>query len=158
MKNDQSAREHLLYLLKGDGAHLEFNAAVKDLPHGLRGKKPKGATHTAWELLDHMRICQRDILDGLRDPKHVSPEFPAGYWPSEPSPANEKAWNKSAQSFREDQQELIELVSDSSRDLFAPLPNGDGQTIARKVLMAADHNAYHLGQLVLLRQLLGAWQ
>jgi DinB family protein len=158
MKNDQPLREHLLLLLKGDGAHLDFDAAVKDLPADLRGKKPKGGAHSPWKVLEHLRICQRDILDGLRDPKHVSPEFPAGYWPREAAPANGKAWENCAKAFRSDQQELIALLNDPSKDLFAPLPGGDGQTIVRRVLMAADHNSYHLGQLVLVRRMLGAWQ
>jgi hypothetical protein len=157
MTNDKPLREHLLYLLKAEGAHLDFEAAVKDLPAELRGKRPKGAAHSPWEVLEHMRIAQWDILEFTRNANHVSPEFPDGYWPSAPAPANEKAWEKSVGAFRTDLTAITELVANESTDLFARIPHGDGQTILREVLLVADHNAYHLGQLVLLRRLLGAW-
>ncbi|HZR29213.1 MAG TPA: DinB family protein [Terriglobales bacterium] len=158
MKNDKSLREHVLYLLNDGGAHLNFDAAVKDVPAALRGKTPKGAEHSPWEVLEHMRIAQWDILEFTRNSKHKSPEFPKGYWPSASAPPNEKAWEKSAASFRADLKAMCDLVSDESTDLFAKIPHGDGQTVLREALLLADHNAYHLGQLVLLRRLLGAWQ
>jgi hypothetical protein len=158
MKQDQSLREHLLALLTEDSAHVKFDNAVEDLPADLRGKRPKGADHSPWELLEHMRIAQWDILEFCRNPKHVSPEFPAGYWPRQADPANEKAWNDSVSAFREELSAMAKLVTDSSVDLFAPIPHGDGKTILREALVLADHNSYHLGQLVLLRRLLGAWK
>ncbi len=158
MGSDKALREHLLYLLQGDGAHLDFEASVKDLPASLRGKRPKGAAHSPWEVLEHLRITQRDILESTHNANHVSPDFPAGHWPSAQAPADEKAWNKSAYAFRIDLKALTNLVTSASTDLFAPIPNTDGQTILRKVFLAADHNAYHLGELVLLRRMLGAWQ
>src|SRR5438128_2080373 len=102
MKNDKSLRKHLLYLLQDSGAHLQFDAAVKDLPFGIQGKRPHGASHSPWELLEHMRICQWDIVEFSRNPKHVSPEFPAGYWPTAQAPPNDKAWDKSVHAFRAD--------------------------------------------------------
>ena len=110
-----------------------------------------------WRLLEHMRIAQWDILEFTRDPKHVSPEFPAGYWPSAPAPAMEGDWDKSVEAFRADLDAMAALVANESADLFARIPHGDGQTILREALLVADHNAYHLGEFVLLRRLLGAW-
>ena len=130
---------------------------VRDLPATHQGKRPHGAQHSPWEVLEHLRIAQWDILEFTRNPHHKSPEFPSGYWPSTPAPPDDKAWDNSAQAFRADLQELAGLVADDSTDLFAKIPHGDGQTILRQALLAADHNAYHLGELVLLRRLLGAW-
>ncbi len=158
MKDDKVLREHLTYLLKGEGAHVDFEGAIKDLPVSLQGKKPKGAQHSPWEVLEHMRIAQWDILEFTRNASHVSPEFPGGYWPSAQTPPADDAWAKSAQAFRADLAAIVELVENKSTDLSAPIPHGDGKTILREVLLVADHNAYHLGELVLLRRLLGAWQ
>jgi hypothetical protein len=152
---DSALREHALHALKGDGAHLEFDVAVQDLPAPLRGKKPKGAAHTPWQVLEHLRIAQADILGYLRDAAHQSPEFPAGYWPTADAPPDEKAWNKSAEAFRADLQALVEMAQ--TADLLASLHGLEGQTILRKLLMLADHNSYHLGELVALRRTLGAW-
>ena len=160
MNGDQTARlrEHLLYLLKGGGAHLDFDKAIADLPAELRGAKPPGVPHTPWRLLEHLRIAQRDILEFTRNPKHVSPEFPAGYWPKTPAPPDNKAWKKSADAFCSDLKAMIKIVESKSTDFLAPIPHGDGQTILREALLVADHNAYHLGELLLLRRLLGAWK
>jgi hypothetical protein len=157
MGSDKSLRQHLLKLLQGGEAHPDFEAAVKGLPAGLRGKRPPGAAHSPWEVLEHMRIAQWDILEFTRNPSHVSPEFPVGYWPNAPAPPNDKAWNKSADAFRADLKAMSELVANESNDLLAPIPHADGKTILREALLVADHNAYHLGALVLLRRLLGAW-
>lgn len=158
MRNDKALREHLLNLLKGDGAHANFDAAVKDLPVSLRGKRPKGAEHSPWEVLEHLRIAQWDILEFSRNAKHVSPEFPGGYWPGAQAPPNETAWDKSADAFSSDRKAMAELIAKESTDLLAPIPHAEGKTILREALLVADHNAYHLGELVLLRRLLGAWQ
>jgi hypothetical protein len=157
MANDKALRQHLLNLLKASNAHVDFDSAFKDLPAQLRGKRPKGTQHSVWEVLEHMRIAQWDILEFSRDPKHKSPEFPRGYWPRTQSPPDDTAWDKSIQSFRDDLEALCALVADKSTDLFAKIPHGDGQTILREALLAADHNAYHLGEVVLLRRILGAW-
>ena len=158
MANDKALRQHLLSLLNGGNAHVDFDSAFKDLPSGLRGKRPKGTQHSPWEVLEHLRIAQWDILEFSRNPNHKSPEFPAGYWPRTPAPPDETAWDKSIQSFRKDLEALCDLVADESTDLYAKIPHGDGQTILREALLAADHNAYHLGEAVLLRRILGAWR
>jgi hypothetical protein len=158
MSTDKALREHLVYLLQDGGAHLQLDAAVKDFPADLRGKKPAGAEHTPWQLLEHLRICQWDILEFSRDAKHKSPDFPAGYWPKESSPPSAKAWDKSVAAFHSDLKAMIVLVKDPKTDLFAKIAHGDGQTILREALLAADHNSYHLGQLVLVRKMLGAWK
>jgi DinB superfamily len=156
--HDMSVRQHILDLLTSGHAHTEFEAAFKDLPPALRGKRPKGAEHSPWEILEHMRIAQWDILEFSRNPKHESPDWPGGYWPASPAPADEKAWSKSLRAFRSDRKAMCDLVADESIDLYARIPHGSGQTILREVLLVADHNAYHLGELVLVRRLLGAWK
>ncbi|PHQ34773.1 DinB family protein [Rhodopirellula bahusiensis] len=155
--SDQSVREHVLDLLKGGGAHLHFEQAIADLPEELRGAKVDGVPHTPWRLLEHMRICQWDILEFCRNSDHVSPEFPDGYWPKEDAPSDSASWDQSVQHFRDDLQAMIDLVANPDTDLFAPIRHGDGQTILREALLVADHNAYHLGQLVFLRRCLGVW-
>ncbi len=157
MESDRALREHLLYLLNGGGAHLNFEAAVKGIPAGLRGERPKGSPYSLWELLEHMRIAQWDILRFSIDSQHVSPEFPSGYWPAKPAPPNHRAWTRSIRAFKADLETMCKLVSDESTDLSARIPHGDGQTILREALLVADHNAYHLGQIVLARRSLRAW-
>jgi hypothetical protein len=158
MPNDASLRQHLVSLLKDGNAHATFDDAVKDMPVELRGKRPKGAEHSAWEVLDHLRITQWDILEFSRDASHKSPDWPKGYWAATPEPPDDKAWDKSVNAFRKDLKAMCDLVADKSTDLFAKIPHGDGQTILREALLTADHNAYHLGELVLVRRLLGAWR
>jgi hypothetical protein len=158
MNQDQSLREHLLYLLRDGGAHLNFEKAIARLPPKLRGVRPRGVPHSPWRLVEHLRIAQWDILEFCRNPKHVSPAFPEGYWPARDAPASAGAWNKCVAAFRADLQAMQDLVADPATDLFARIPHGQGQTILREALLVADHNAYHLGQLVVVRRLLGAWK
>jgi len=155
--SDQKLREHLLYLLGGGGAHLDFDQAVADLPPELRGARPPNIPHTPWRLVEHMRIAQWDILEFSRNPRHVSPDWPEGYWPQGDAPADEQAWKQSLSRFRADLDEMKRLVADPHADLMARIPHGSGQTILREALLVADHNAYHLGQLVTVRRALGAW-
>lgn len=155
---DKALRAHVAYLLKGGGAHLNFEQAIADLPKDLRGATVEGVPHSPWRLVEHMRICQWDILEFSRNPKHVSPEFPDGYWPKTDAPPRSKSWDESIRAFRRDLRAMLNLVSNPKTDLFAPIPHGDGQTILREALLVADHNAYHLGQLVMLRRFMGAWQ
>jgi hypothetical protein len=157
MQNNKVLREHVLDLLIGDGAHLNFDGAVKNLPPDLRGLRPTGGAHSPWEVLEHMRIAQWDILEFIRNPHHVSPEFPGGYWPGAQAPASESAWDQSADAFRCNLRELAELVANESSDLLSAIPHADGKTLLREALLAADHNAYHLGELVTLRRVLGGW-
>jgi hypothetical protein len=155
--NDRSLRQHLLYLLGGGGAHIDLERAIVGIPVELRGVRPANTPFTTWRLLEHMRICQWDILEFSRNPKHVSPQWPKGYWPAGDAPPDAAAWDRSVEALRRDLEAMQVLVADSSHDLFASIPHGDGQTLLREALLVADHNAYHLGQMVLLRRLLGAW-
>jgi DinB superfamily len=156
--HEQSFRQHLLELLAGGGAHAKFEDVVKDLPVKLRGARPAKFPHSPWMLLEHLRLAQWDILEFSRNPKHVSPDWPSGYWPKAEGPPNAEAWNKSIQQFRRDRKALEKLVANPKTDLFARIPWGDGQTILREALLVADHNAYHLAQFVDVRRMLGAWK
>ncbi|MFZ0213931.1 MAG: DinB family protein [Candidatus Acidiferrales bacterium] len=155
--NDQALRAQIVKLLEGGQAHADHRAAFADMPEAKRGIRVADAPHTAWQLLEHLRIAQWDILEFSRNPKHVSPKFPEGYWPTSEMPPSNIAWETSVKAFDRDLREMKELVSNQKTDLFARIPHGDGQTILREALLVADHNAYHLGQLVLLRKMLGAW-
>ena len=155
---DQALREHLVYLLKGGGAHIHFMDSLEGFPAGKRGTFAQGLAHTAWQLLEHTRLAQWDILEFSRNPKHVSPEFPDGYWPKTPIPPSNEAWEKSVATFQDDLEKMIRLVENPRTDLFARIPHGQRQTILREALLLADHNSYHLGQLVDLRRALGVWQ
>jgi hypothetical protein len=159
MARDTTAalRKHLLDLLRGGDAHGHFDKAVADLPPALRGAKPPGQPHTPWRLLEHMRIAQWDIIEFGRSPAYVSPPFPEGYWPAADAPPDAAAWDRSVAAFGADAKALEDLVADPATDLFTPFPHGQGQTWMRQALLVADHNAYHLGQLILVRRLLGAW-
>jgi len=154
---DTVLREHLLALLTNGHAHVTFDAAIKNLPEPLRGKAPKGAEHSPWQLLEHLRIAQWDILEFSRNPRHQSPAWPEGYWPATAAPPGDQAWDKSVRAFRRDLKAMCDLVADPATNLYAKIPHGTGQTILREALLVADHNAYHIGQLVLVRRLLGAW-
>jgi DinB superfamily len=155
---EQSLREHLLELLAGGSAHAKFEDVIKGLPPKLRGMKPANFPHTAWMLLEHLRLAQWDILEFSRNPRHVSPPWPSGYWPKTEAPPSAAAWNKSVQQFRRDLKAMQALVANRKTDLFARIPWGDGQTILREALLVADHNSHHLGQLIDVRRMLGAWK
>ncbi|MGH9580440.1 MAG: DinB family protein, partial [Terriglobales bacterium] len=154
---DKALRDLALYPLRGGGAHVSFEEVIEGLAPELRGVKPARQPFSAWRLLEHMRIAQWDILEFSRNAAHVSPEFPSGYWPVGDAPPDDEAWDKSVASFYLAQTAMQDLVSDPATDLLAPFPHGDGQTLLREALVLADHNAYHMGQLVLLRRLLDAW-
>ncbi len=156
--HDVALRQHLLELLNGGHAHADFETAVRGLSPALRGKRPKGAEHSPWEILEHLRIAQSDILEFSRDPNHKSPDWPSGYWPATAAPSDAKAWDKSVRAVRRDLKAMCDLVADPATDLLGRLPHGNGQTILREALLVADHNAYHLGQMVLVRKLLGSWK
>jgi hypothetical protein len=156
--HDQALREHVVYLLEGGGAHAKFDDIVDKIPADLRGKKVNGLPHTLWMLLEHLRLAQWDILEFSRDPKHVSPAWPAGYWPKTEAPPSDAAWNDSVTQFHASLKEMVNLVNDPKTDLFAEISWGDCQTILREALLVADHNAYHLAQMVDLIRLLGAWK
>jgi uncharacterized damage-inducible protein DinB len=148
-------QQQLLDLLEMKGAHVSLDEAVEDFPAEIRARKPAGAPHTAWQLLEHMRIGQWDILEFSRDARHKSPKWPEGYWPKSEAPANDAAWEKSIAAFRKDLEDLKKLVGQASEEqLYAPIPHGDGQTLLREALLVADHNSYHLGQLMFLKKML----
>ena len=158
MKHDKALRRQVVELLRSKHAHVDLEGALADLPPRLRGKKPKGAQHTVWQLLEHIRLGQWDILEFSRNPKHVSPKWPEGYWPKTEAPPSAAAWNTSLRKIRADQKAMEKLVESEKSDLLALIPHGTGQTLLREALLAADHNAYHIGQIVLLRRLLGNWK
>ncbi len=155
-QSDTSLRRHLAELLGMGHSHITLDEAVEDFPKELRGVKPAGAPHTAWQLLEHMRIAQHDILDFSCNPKYKELRFPDDYWPAAEEPPDEHAWSASIRQFRKDLQEMQSLVADAKNDLFAPIPHGSGQTLLREAMLVADHNSYHLGQLMFLRKSLGA--
>jgi len=150
-------REQIINLLKGGQAHLTLDDTLKGFPEKLRGVKPPGAPHSAWQLLEHLRIAQLDILEFSRDAKHVSPKWPEGYWPTNDKPPTDAQWKKCVSAIKKDLQAMQRLVEDPRTDLYSKIPHGTGQNILREALLIADHNAYHLGQLLLVRRLLGAW-
>jgi len=154
MKKPDPLRQHIDNLLTKAEAHIDLAGVLQDFPRDLRGRKPAGAPHTPWQLLEHIRIAQWDILEFSRSARHKSPKWPEEYWPSTAAPPDDKAWDKSVKQTLADLKTMSALVRDAKRDLTAKIPHGDGQTLLREVLLVADHNAYHLGQLVMVRRIL----
>jgi len=154
MKTNDPLRQHLINLLTKGEAHVNLESELKDFPLELRGRKPPGAPHTPWQMLEHIRIAQWDILEFCRDANHKSPKWPEGYWPKTEAPPDDKAWNKSVKQAMADLNAICELVGDPKKDLFTKIPHGDGQILLREALLVADHNAYHLGQIVMVRRIL----
>ena len=155
-EKDRALREHLLYLLRGGGAHVGFEDALKDFPEELYNARAEGVPYTPWQLLEHMRIAQWDIVEFSHTASHVSPPWPEGYWPDKSREAGAADWRLSVEGFREDLRRMEALVEDEAGDLYARIPHGEGQTLLREALLVADHNAYHLGALVTLRRALEA--
>ena len=155
--SDDLLRDHLVRLLGWHDAHVDFDAAVGGLPPELRGTRPQGLPYSPWELLEHLRITQLDILDFCRNPAYSELEWPREYWPASPEPPSAEAWESSVAACREDREALARLARDGAVDLYARIPHGSGQTYLRELLLVADHNAYHVGELVAVRRLLGAW-
>ena len=158
MPMNDPAREQIIKLLQGGQAHLTLDDVLKNFPPKLRGLKPAGAPHSAWQLVEHLRIAQWDILEFSRNAKHVSPKWPEGYWPSSDRPPTDAAWKKCISAIKRDCRAMQKLVENPRTDLYSKIPHGTGQNILREALLIADHNAYHIGQLLLVRQLLGAWK
>lgn len=154
----ETLRSQLVKLLDWGDAHVDFDAAINGLPVSLRGERPIGLPYSAWQLLEHMRIAQRDILDFCRDSDYRQPKWPDDYWPGTEAPPSPEAWEESVAAFRADREALKRLIADPALDLLGRVPNGDGQTYLREALLVADHSAYHLGELVAVRRLLGAWK
>ncbi|MFZ3331724.1 MAG: DinB family protein [Candidatus Acidiferrales bacterium] len=155
--NDKELREYLAKVLTWGEAHADWKKALAGLDAAHRGVRPAGSPYSAWELLEHARISQEDIVDFSTNPKYRAREWPASYWPNSPAPPDDAAWEKSVKEFAKGTQEMVKLLNDPRTDLFAKIPHGTGQTMLRQALLLADHNAYHLGEFVLVRRLLGAW-
>lgn len=158
MTEDAPYRELLARLLAWEDAHVGYDAAVADIPIALRGKPPTGLPYSAWQLVEHLRITQQDILNFCRNPSYEELEWPKDYWPASPAPASEAAWNDSLAAFRRDREALQQLAADPTIDLTARIPHGSGQTYARELALVADHSSYHVGQLVLVRRVMGIWK
>ncbi len=154
---DRALRQELAAHLEKSHAHVSLKPALAGVPAEIRGAKPASAPHTLWQILEHLRIAQWDILEFSRDAKHASPDWPSGYWPATDAPPNDREWEKSVHAFEHELNEMRKLVLDPKTDLFARIPHGTGQTILREALLLVDHNAYHIGQFVIVRRLLGAW-
>jgi len=154
----QPVRDHVVDLLLRGHAHMSFQHALADWPAELRGRKPQGQPFTAWRLLEHIRISQWDIVEFTKSARHVSPEWPEGYWPRDDAPPDPATWDKSVAQVERDLKRMGRIVADPATDLYARIPHGTGQTVLREALVLADHNSYHLGQLVLLKRLLGLYQ
>lgn len=153
-----SVRNHLIDLLEGGNAHTDFDGAIDDLPPEMRGARSDKFPYTIWELVEHLRISQYDIVEFSRNPTYESPPWPKGYWPQNDAPRDEEEWEESLAAVRRDHKDMVDMVSNPDLDLFQPFAHGNGQTLMREALLVADHNAYHIGQIVLLRKLLGVWK
>lgn len=158
MSSDAPLRELLSRLLAWEDAHVGFDAAVADIPADLRGKQPSGLPYSPWQLVEHLRRTQHDILEFCRNPNYQELKWPDDYWPPSPSPAPPAAWDESIGQFRKDRSALQQLAADPNTDLAARIPHGNGQTYLRELVLAADHAAYHVGQLVVVRRLVGIWK
>jgi len=156
MDQEKDLRQRLDKVLAGKGAHMDFESVVSGFPKKLHGKKPSFIPYSAWQLLEHLRIAQWDILEFSRNANHVSPPWPEGYWPKDPQPPKEEDWDRSVQQFQKDLNDMRALVSNPSTDLHRKIPHGSGQNILREALLVADHNSYHVGQLMMLCKILEA--
>lgn len=155
---DRALRDLLVEFLRGGSAHVELKKVIDDFPAELRGKKPKGAEHSAWQLLEHIRIALHDLYDFSTNPNYVTPNWPGDYWPKEAAPPDDDAWKTSVRAVKKDLADFEKLIGEPETNFYATIPWGDGQTILREVLLAGQHTSYHLGQLVSLRRELGAWE
>jgi uncharacterized damage-inducible protein DinB len=156
-RHDTQLRDQLAKLLDWQDAHVNLDRAVSDIPAELRGRKPANAPYSAWQLVEHLRITQKDILEFCRNPDYEEMKWPDDYWPRSEAPPSSADWDRSLKEFRRDRKALQQLAADPAIDLFAPIPHGDGQTYLRELLLVADHTAYHVGELIVLRRILGIW-
>jgi hypothetical protein len=154
MDKDADLRRHVLELLEGSFAHVDLETAIRGFPMNLINERLEGSQHSPWHLLEHLRLAQWDIVEFCRDPDHVSPDFPDGYWNLGTASVNE--WERSIEQILGDLQTMRDMISDPAADLFTPFPHGDGQTLLREALLVADHNSYHLGQIMQLKKTLEA--
>lgn len=158
-KEDDKLRKELLWLLDGKGAHADFEEAIAEIPQKYYGAPVKGLPYTLWRILQHMKLSQRDIIEYIKNPNYEELEWPEGYWPQEKSPPSSAAWDKSVDQIRDDLQELKDLVENPKTKLLEPIPHiKKGPTILHEIFLVADHNSYHVGQIILLRGMLGIWE
>ncbi len=155
---DRELRDQLVKFLGGSEAHAEFKTVVDDFPVQARGVVPRGAEHSAWQELEHIRIALHDLLDFSTNPNYVAMKWPDDYWPKEAAPPSDEAWDVSVRAVKRGMADFEKLVGDPESNLYATIPWGEGQTLLREVLLAGQHTSYHLGQIVLLRRILGAWK
>jgi uncharacterized damage-inducible protein DinB len=156
--DDKALRKNVVELLRSGSAHVAPEAALADVNPKFRHVRPAEGVHSIWEELEHIRIAQEDILRYTLDADWQSPKWPAGYWPANVAEVTDEMWGESVRRFSADLEALVELALDESLDLTAEIPHGEGHTYLRELLLAADHNAYHFGQIVQTRRLLGDWQ
>jgi hypothetical protein len=158
MNQDQIVRQQLLALLRGGNAHMDYETMIADFPMGQINEMPPNVPYSPWQLLEHLRITQWDILAFIQEPDHESPDWPRGYWPGPGSTADEQQWKATVEAFKSDLQALIAMVEDPETDLYSDIPHADGYTILREILLVADHNAYHIGEFAILRQVMDTWK
>jgi hypothetical protein len=158
MIDDSAVRDLVSRLLAWEDAHVGFDKAVNGIPVALRGKRPSRLPYSPWQLIEHMRITQHDILDFCRNPSYQQHTWPEAYWPSSAAPPSARSWTESIRQYRADRQALQDLAADPTIDLAATIPHGSGQTYLREIILAADHTAYHVGELLVVRRLLGIWK
>jgi uncharacterized damage-inducible protein DinB len=151
-------RRQLADALGWHHAHVDFDRAARELPAGARGRRPNGLPHSPWEILEHLRLAQHDILDFCRNPDYTEMKWPDEYWPQAAAPPDSVAWDASVAAFKRDLREMQALATDERIDLFSKIPHGSGQTYLREVILVIDHNAYHVGELVAIRRMLGSWE
>lgn len=154
---DQAVREQLLFLLRGGGAHMSLDQAVADFPPNEMNRRPPHVPYSFWHLLEHIRLALWDIVAFVREPAHQSPEWPAGYWPAPDAVTDATGWQATLDAIRADLRILEEMVQDPATDLYADLPHAPGYNVLREVLLVADHNAYHVGEFAILREVVGNW-
>ena len=152
MNNDGQLRKHIIELLEGKSAHIDLESALKDFPSDKINDKPGGSPHSAWQLLEHIRIAQWDILDFCRNPNYKEMKWPDDYWPNDDG--TKETWDRSVKQVLDDLQAMHDLVTNEFTDLFAKIPHGSGQTVLREAMLVADHNAYHVGQIVFIKKML----
>ena len=144
--------------MNGGNAHASFEDAVKNIPENQLGVIPEGLPYSIWQLTEHIRIVQWDLLEFSRNPRHKSPKWPEGFWPKDPAPPDKQAWKRSMEQIRADRKAFIDLLHDAGEDIYTPFSYGDGQSLFREALVLADHTSYHSGEILVLRRLLGNWK
>lgn len=149
--------ENLEHLLNKGNAHVSLDKALENISFDLLEKKPKNVPYSLWQLAEHIRLAQWDILEFSRNPKHVSPKWPEGYWPKETKPSSEKEWNTCLRKIKSDRQEFVDLLIKAQDEIYKPFEHGDGQSLLKESLVLADHNAYHAGEIIIIRRLLNDW-